>query len=102
MSHKKAIINVQFRSNLSREKLQKIPYSFLDSVADVEGLIVKYYYSIPESDILGVTYIFENLVLARNYINIFLTKGVGVRYDIIPETLKIETGIIYIEVIPKK
>ncbi|WP_299439983.1 YdhR family protein [uncultured Aquimarina sp.] len=98
MSEKKAIVNVQFKSNLSPQRLQKISSNHLDTMANVEGLIKKYYYINPETKTIGGTYLFDNMKLARDYLRYFLIKGIGLRYGIIPNTLKMETGIIQIEI----
>ncbi len=98
MSEEKVIINVQFKSNLSQKRLQKISNNHLDTMANVEGLIKKYYYINAETKTIGGTYLFDNMKLAREYLRYFLVKGIGLRYGIIPNTLKMETGTIQIEI----
>ncbi|WP_298546470.1 YdhR family protein [uncultured Aquimarina sp.] len=94
----KAIVNVQFKSNLSQQRLQKISSNYMDTLENVEGLIRKYYYINTETKTIGGTYLFDNIKLARNYIRHFLVRGIGPRYGIIPDTLKMQTGIIQMEI----
>ncbi|WP_158597010.1 YdhR family protein [Aquimarina sp. BL5] len=94
----KAIVNVQFKSYLSQQRLQKISSNYMDTMANVEGLIKKYYYINTETKTIGGTYLFDDIKLARDYIRYFLVKGIGLKYGIIPDTLKMQTGIIQMEI----
>ncbi|MHA7057769.1 YdhR family protein [Aquimarina sp. M1] len=98
MSIEKAILHVQFKSNLSTQRLQKISKSHIDMMANIEGLIKKYYYINTETKTIGGTYLFDDIQLARDYLRYFLMNGIGIRYGIIPDTLKMETGIVQIEI----
>lgn len=98
MSSETVIVNVQFKSSLSFESLQEISQKNINELTDVNGLIIKYYYFIPETKIVGGTYLFKNLKLARSYLRHFFLNGIGLKYGIIPDTLKMETGMIYLEI----
>ncbi len=98
MSNEKIIVNVQFKTSISQDKLTEISNQSLEEMAKIKGLIIKYYHINPETKIVGETYLFENLKLARDYLNNFFLQGIGPKYGIIPETLKMETGIVYMEV----
>ncbi len=98
MLNEKVIVNVQFKSTLSPKQLKKISIKSLDEMANVKGLITKYYYINPETSIIGGTYLFENLKLAREYLSYFLIQGIGLKYGIIPDTLKMDTGIVHLEI----
>ncbi len=98
MFKEKTIVNVQFKSSLSQERLQEISNQDLGKMANVNGLIYKYYYTNTETKIIGGTYIFENVRLAREYLKSFFVNGIGLKYGIIPDTLKMEVGIITLEV----
>ncbi len=98
MLREKAIINVQFKSTFSIKKLHKISYKHKDEMANINGLIIKYYYVNPETKIIGGTYFFEDIFQARDYLNHFFLKGIGLQYGVIPDTLKVEINVISFEV----
>jgi hypothetical protein len=57
-----------------------------------EGLISLFCYTNEETNIIGGTYIFENIQLAHQYLGQFLTQGIAPKYGIIPVTLKIDVA----------
>ncbi len=98
MFKEKTIVNVQFKSTLSQEKLYDISTKNRDEMANIKGLIIKYYYINQETNIIGGTYFFENIALARDYLRYFFVKGIGLKYGIIPGTLKMEIGNVNFEI----
>ncbi|GAA4274930.1 YdhR family protein [Aquimarina gracilis] len=98
MLEEKTIVNVQFKSTLSHEKLYEISNKNKSEMASVKGLIIKYYYINPETNVIGGTYLFENIGFARDYLRFFFLKGIGLKYGIIPETLKMEIGNVNLEI----
>ncbi len=94
----KTIVNVRFKSTLSEDKLYEISTKNQNEIANVKGLIIKYYYINPETNTIGGTYLFENIDQARDYLRHFFLKGIGLQYGIIPDTLKMEIGNINLEI----
>ncbi len=98
MQNEKTIVNLRFKSNLPTEKVCVISENRKQLLKNTEGLISLFCYTNEETKIIGGTYIFKNIQLAHQYLGQFLTEGLGLKYGIIPVTLKIEIGCLKDEI----
>ncbi|KAA1242707.1 YdhR family protein [Aquimarina sp. RZ0] len=98
MENKKTIVNLRFKSNLPADEVCEISTNRKQILKNTEGLISLFCYTNEETNIIGGTYIFENIQLAHQYLGQFLTQGIGPKYGIIPVTLKIDIGCLKDEI----
>ncbi|MCX2764365.1 YdhR family protein [Aquimarina muelleri] len=90
MKEEKAIINLNFQSKLSIKELYVLIENRKKELIQTEGLISLFCHSNEITNTVGGIYIFQNTQSAEQYLKGFLIKGVGLRYGIIPKTLKID------------
>ena len=93
------IVNLKFKSNLSKEEINKITEIRKEELENTEGLVSLICHYNEETHTIGGTYIFKNILYARTYLEDFLTNGIGPKYGVIPTTLKIDIGTIKNEIV---
>ena len=94
----KTILNIQFKTSLCKEELIQVCEKDKELMSKTKGLFIKYYHINEEKNLVGSTYIFNNEDNARIYLSSFMLDGIGVRYGIIPESLKVNIGSVIMEV----
>ncbi len=95
----RTIINLKFKSKLSKKELYEILKIDKEDLKRTKGLLSLICHYNEETQTIGGTYIFKNIICARAYLAAFLTDGIGPKYGVIPMTLKIDIGDIKDEII---
>ena len=90
MKTAEALLCVRFNSNYSVEELNEICLSDLDNFRSVPGLVQKYYVAEEYSGAISSIYMFESKTTRAAFSASDLAKGIPSRYDMIPDTIRVE------------
>lgn len=94
IQNEKAIVNLKFKTTLPLEDLEKVSSERKRILKKTRGLVSLHCYVNDETKTFGGIFMFEDIRFANQYLENFLTEGMGPKYGIIAKTLKIDIGAV--------
>ncbi len=90
MKTSKSVLSVKFKSSHTPEKLMETCHQDLQEFRDVPGLIQKYYIAEEGTGAISGIYLFETQSSRDSFWTSDLAAWIPERYQVIPETLRVE------------
>jgi hypothetical protein len=90
MKTAEALLCIRFSSDYSLEELNDICLSDLENFRSVPGLVQKYYVTEEYSGAISSIYMFESRSTRAAFSASDLAKGIPSRYNMIPDTIRVE------------